>query len=117
MGYFCNEKDLPNISPYLHHETCSKKLARQKQNIYYGKINISIGLISAKGIKPTSNNNVKKNNSKSITDKKKKKEQCKVVYATCTSAVTCQNWTAEQWYDWALAIQQNYCQLGGEYAY
>jgi len=71
------------------------------------------GFASAKG-------NVEKVNSKAkevtVTKKAKKiakvkQVQCGVFQASCTSAYTCQDWTANQWVEWAEKIQDNYCQL------
>ena len=68
------------------------------------------GLVSAKG-------NVEEVNSKAkkITvikkESKKVEKQCGTFQASCTSAYTCQDWTADQWIHWMEQIQENYCQL------
>jgi hypothetical protein len=68
------------------------------------------GLVSAKG-------NVEKVNSKAkkitVIEKESKKvqKQCGTFQASCTSAYTCQDWTADQWIHWMEQIQENYCQL------
>ncbi|WBV60987.1 hypothetical protein PFY12_02425 [Chryseobacterium camelliae] len=43
--------------------------------------------------------------------KTKKQRQCLAVSVTCTSAYTCQDWTPEQWMNWADQIQYNYCDI------
>lgn len=60
---------------------------------------------------------VKKSQSKKEIISKSKRMQCAVVQASCTSAYTCQDWTPQQWYNWGQQIQDNYCQLGGNYAH
>ena len=37
--------------------------------------------------------------------------QCGTFQASCTSVYTCQDWSADQWIEWAEKIQDNYCQL------
>ncbi|WP_261509793.1 hypothetical protein [Chryseobacterium paludis] len=80
-----------------------------KKVLFIAAIGVA-GLVSAKG-------NVEKVSSKAkkITDvkksKKKREVQCATFQASCTSAYTCQDWTADQWIHWGQQIQNNYCQL------
>lgn len=73
------------------------------------------GLASAKG------NVEKKVNSKgkeivvAKKAKKKQRRQCATVVVSCTSAYTCQDWTADQWLNWASQIQSNYCMIDSPY--
>ncbi|WP_449398887.1 hypothetical protein [Chryseobacterium wanjuense] len=73
------------------------------------------GLVSAKG------NVEKKVNSKgkeiTVVKKAKKKlrRQCATVVVSCTSAYTCQDWSADQWLYWATQIQNNYCMIDSPY--
>lgn len=68
------------------------------------------GLVSAKGSVEKVNSKAKK-----ITiikkESKKVQKQCGTFQASCTSAYTCQDWTADQWIHWMEQIQENYCQL------
>lgn len=70
------------------------------------------GLVSAKGNVEKVNSKVKEitvsKNIKNIN--KKAKPQCGVFQASCTSAYTCQDWSADQWIHWMEQIQENYCQ-------
>lgn len=49
---------------------------------------------------------IKKNSSKAILE-----TECRAVIVTCTSAYTCQNWSEDQWNNWAYQIQSNYCMI------
>ncbi|MFS4428800.1 hypothetical protein [Chryseobacterium sp. S90] len=56
--------------------------------------------------------NSKAKETKTIKKAKKKTQmQCGTFQASCTSAYTCQDWSAGQWIEWAEKIQDNYCQL------
>ncbi|MCS3869977.1 hypothetical protein J3D55_002893 [Chryseobacterium ginsenosidimutans] len=78
-----------------------------------------IGTISANTIIPKYENGKKSEEKKEVVSKNKykttlktkaaKKRECATVTVTCTSAYTCQDWTANQWIDWAQQIQNNYC--------
>ncbi len=71
------------------------------------------GLASAKGNVEKVNSKAKEVTVAKSTKKVKKKNQmqCGTFQASCTSAYTCQDWTAGQWIEWAEKIQDNYCQL------
>lgn len=53
----------------------------------------------------------KSKNKTTLKNKATKRVQCATVFVTCTSAYTCQDWTAQQWYDWGVQIQSNYCMI------
>ncbi|MCJ7935724.1 MAG: hypothetical protein MUW56_19380 [Chryseobacterium sp.] len=71
------------------------------------------GFVSAKGNVEKVNSKAKEATVAKSTKKAKKKlqMQCGTFQASCTSAYTCQDWTAGQWIEWAEKIQDNYCQL------
>lgn len=79
------------------------------------------GAVSANTIAPGNENNKKSQNKKEMVSKNEgtktikttagKRYQCGTVFATCTSAYTCQDWTPQQWYDWGVQIQSNYCMI------
>lgn len=88
------------------------------------KIFLIAGIFTASIISANTTTLVKKSDKKLqkkkvfvIKSKKAVQLQCAVFHATCTSAYTCQDWSMEQWYNWAEQIQNNYCQLGGAYAH
>jgi len=57
----------------------------------------------------------KNKNKTTLETKVAKKRQCATVTVTCTSAYTCQDWTAEQWIYWGQQIQNNYCMIDSPY--
>ncbi|HAP95786.1 hypothetical protein [Epilithonimonas hominis] len=79
------------------------------------------GLVSANTITVKSESDKKSQNKKEVVAKKETKKilksealsesECRVFYASCTAAITCQEWNPYQWFTWAQAIQENYCQL------
>lgn len=88
------------------------------------RIFLIAGIFTASIISANTATSVKKSDKKSqknkvlvLKSKKAVQRQCAVFQASCTSAYTCQDWSMEQWYNWAEQIQNNYCQLGGAYAH
>jgi hypothetical protein len=85
-----------------------------KKLLFIAMVGIA-GFASAKGSVEKVNSKVKKVTvTKTIKNKKVKKKvqmQCGTFQASCTSAYTCQDWSAGQWIEWAEKIQDNYCQL------
>lgn len=79
----------------------------------------TVGIISANTTTSTKKSDKKSQNKKEIVSKTKKKKEvrCLVYQATCTSAYTCQDWSNQQFIEWANQIQDNYCQLGSEFAH
>ncbi len=81
--------------------------------------------VSANTVTPKYENDKKSDSKKEVTVKNKnkttletkvaKKRQCATVTVTCTSAYTCQDWTAEQWIYWGQQIQNNYCMIDSPY--
>ncbi len=57
----------------------------------------------------------KDKNKTTLKNKATKRVQCATVVVTCTSAYTCQDWTADQWINWGQQIQNNYCMIGSTY--
>ena len=60
---------------------------------------------------------VKKSQKRNLESKAAAERLCLAVQVTCTSAYTCQDWSYDQWMNWANQIQANYCTLGGAYAF
>lgn len=59
---------------------------------------------------------VSENKDCSISEvKEAKRYMCLSVAVTCTSAYTCQDWSAEQWLNWADQIQNNYCMINSPF--
>lgn len=88
------------------------------------KLILIAGIFTASIISANTNPSIKSSEKKSknkkeiVTKTKNKKEvRCLVFYATCTSAYTCQDWTNQQFIEWGNQIQDNYCQIGGEFAH
>ncbi|KQM49939.1 hypothetical protein [Chryseobacterium sp. Leaf201] len=81
--------------------------------------------VSANTVTPKYENDKKSNSKKEVTSKNKnkttletkvvKKRQCATVTVTCTSAYTCQDWTAQQWAEWGQQIQNNYCMINSPF--
>lgn len=57
----------------------------------------------------------KDKNKTTLKNKATKRVQCATVVVTCTSAYTCQDWTADQWINWGQQIQNNYCMYDSPY--
>lgn len=57
----------------------------------------------------------KSKNKTTLKNKATKRVQCATVVVTCTSAYTCQDWTADQWIHWGQQIQNNYCMYDSPY--
>lgn len=57
----------------------------------------------------------KDKNKTTLKNKATKRVQCATVVVTCTSAYTCQDWTADQWINWGQQIQNNYCMIDSTY--
>lgn len=53
----------------------------------------------------------KNENKTTLENKAAKRVECATVTVTCTSAYTCQDWSAAQWINWAEQIQNNYCMI------
>lgn len=76
-----------------------------------------IAMVGVAGLASANGNMEKKVNSKgkkiTVVKKAKKKlqKQCITVAVTCTTAYTCQDWSADQWLNWASQIQSNYCMI------
>lgn len=79
------------------------------------------GITSAKALTPAEEYDAKlQEKTEAIVESKAEAlvdSNCFVFHASCTSASTCQDWSVEQWYEWAVEIQNNYCELGGPYAH
>ncbi|MDH5033976.1 hypothetical protein [Chryseobacterium cucumeris] len=83
-----------------------------KKLLFIAMIGIA-GFVSAKGNVEKVNSKTKEVRVAKSTKKSKKKlqMQCGTFQVSCTSAYTCQDWSADQWIEWAEKIQDNYCQL------
>lgn len=57
----------------------------------------------------------KSKNKTTLKNKATKRVECATVVVTCTSAYTCQDWTADQWIHWGQQIQNNYCMYDSPY--
>lgn len=80
----------------------------------------AVGAISANTTTPKNGNDKKEVISKNEDTKTVKTADvadvvCLSVVVTCTSATTCQDWTGEQWMNWAHQIQSNYCMIDSPY--
>lgn len=97
------------------------KILKTTKKIILIAVILVAGVANAKTGTPENGNDRKSQNKKEVISENKEKStlttkalkelECNVFYASCTAAYTCQDWTPQQWYDWAYAIQQNYCQL------